>query len=424
MGAGVKRHSLFFILVFYNLITYFVYLFGPIKYGYHNVSLMSLLLFIYFISFSAGYFFNHYFIVDIKKTKPFGERKMVLFFYFCSVVSIINSVFLSLSLMVHGESIQNLIMLIVTEPQVLYYRSVAMESQSTILTQLSTLLSPFAYLSLPLGVILWKWRKLKCFHKLIFITVFLLQVISYMLKGTNFGIFFAFLSVSIAIYNVNLSIKRVLCAVIVGLVPILFFLYSIYLRVGVTAIQPNILGLDVNIYHPVFNFPAYISIPLTLGTSYFTQGYHGFDLALSQDWNINLGFSRFFIDKLNAILNYDLWQETYQYKINPEWDMNVQWHTAYVWFANIFGFFGVAVFMFFCGVVFNSIIISSFDSRDIINKILVPFLLLWGLFLPANNVLFSTPYTCVAFIAIYLVRRMSVSVYFLRRRAKTVNCKI
>lgn len=420
----MKRHSLFFSLVIYNVATYFIYLWGTIVYEYNNIILMSILLLIYLISFSSGYFLNQAFIVEKKIIKPIGDKKLVLFFCFCSVISIVSSVYLSLSLMVHGESIKNLIMMVLTEPQVLYYRSVAMENQSTIFSQFSTLLSPLSYLSLPLGVILWKWKKLRCHHKLLLIITFLIQIISYMLKGTNFGIFVAFLSLSVALYNVNFSTKKVLCIIMVCLIPVLYFLYGIYLRVGVSSIQSSILGLDIDVHHPLFNLPQYISIPLTLGASYISQGYHGFDLVLSRDLDINLGFSRFFIEKLNLILDYDLWKETYQYKINSVWDMNVRWHTAYVWFANVFGFFGVAFFMFFCGAVFNSIVISSFEHRDLINKVLVPLLILWGLFLPANNVLFSTPYTCVAFVAIYIIRRFSVSVYLLRLSTKTVSCNV
>lgn len=410
----MKKHISFTILIVYNVLTYLVYLYGPIQYEYNNTQTMALLLLLYLIFFSFGYFLTDVFLEKKNKVKSISDKGLISIFIFCSLSSLINSLYFCSVSLPSGVSLLKLPVMIFTEPHVLYYQSVSREGNSSILTQLSTLLSPIFYCAIPLGVILWK--KLRFLYKTLFYLVFIFYILSFMLKGTNFGIFVAFLSLLVILYDVNFTKKMMLKFLTISLVPVVFFLSNVYLRVGVVDVTPNILGYNIDVENPIFFLPGFISIPLTIGTSYFTQGYHGFDLALNQNWNLNLGFSRFFIEKINGLVSYDIWKETYQYTSNLEWDMDVYWHTAYVWIANVFGFFGVCIFMLFFGSIFNSIVVGSFCKNDIVNKLLLPLLFLWGLFLPANNVLFSMPYTCMSFLVIYFYRTISTVTYLKKNR--------
>ncbi|WP_219625319.1 hypothetical protein, partial [Vibrio parahaemolyticus] len=80
----------------------------------------------------------------------------------------------------------------------IYYLNLNSEKETGIITMLMTLFSPLSFISINIGVKL--YRSLKFNHKLVLYFVVISSLLSYLLKGTNFGIFIVVINILISSY--------------------------------------------------------------------------------------------------------------------------------------------------------------------------------------------------------------------------------
>ena len=146
-------------------------------------------------------------------------------------------------------------------------------------------------------------------------------------------------------------------------------------------------------------------------SSYLTQGYYGFSLALDEEFipMFGIGSSMFLIENSSELIDENLYELTYMYRIRDEgWDPFVNWHSIYVWLANDFTFIGVIFFMFFLGYLFSDIFINAIFLKSKLAISLLCMTMIIIIFIPANNQLLSYPSTFISFwfiLILYLLRK-------------------
>jgi hypothetical protein len=86
----------------------------------------------------------------------------------------------------------------------------------------------------------------------------------------------------------------------------------------------------------------------------------------------------------------NLMRKTYIGKLEKKGvDPFENWHSAYLWFANDFTFFGVPIVLFFIGLLFSVSWKSTLKLNDPFAPIIFIFCLIEIFYLCANNHLFS-----------------------------------
>lgn len=133
-------------------------------------------------------------------------------------------------------------------------------------------------------------------------------------------------------------------------------------------------------------------------SSYLTQGYRGFELALEEDWEptYGLGNSIFLARQADRLLGTNVSDRTYPAKIEKhEWDRLINWATFYVWVASDVHFTGVVFVMMLFGalwrVVGNSVDNCRYGAGRAIIAVVFFYYLSFGLFyLSANNQLLQS----------------------------------
>lgn len=408
-----KKNIMFYLLLLYYITTYLLYRFGPVIYPDNNINKSSFFLILYFLSFILGYKISSKIDIKPKNLRKIDEKYLLIILK----IGLLTSAFFSIAYFINFSGSINPIIITenlftgFTNPEIGYINNINIEKTSSIITQLTTLMSPLTFAVIPMGVLL--FNKLTLKSKISYVLVVLLDCLQYIIKGTNFGIFKILISiiiVFIVLYsNENskkINKKNILLLSLLGCFFMFYFLLSISSRLNYSQIPETYLGLKVNQTHSIFKvIPLVISIPLFIATTYFSQGYYGFDLAFNYPFSstFGLGSGRFLISYGEKIFGIDLWSRTYQYKMDDIWSSRVSWHTAFTWFSNDVGFYGVVIIMVIIGFLFGIIITDAYDNHSVIAVILLPLYVILLIFLPSNNIVFDNPTLFIPFIVMNLV---------------------
>ena len=125
--------------------------------------------------------------------------------------------------------------------------------------------------------------------------------------------------------------------------------------------------------------------------SYIVQGYYGFSLALTQDFETSYGIgnSVFLTRNFESLLGVDIRSNTFQYKISDWWGESSQWHSFYSFFANDFHFVGVAFVCFIISFLMAKAWFDFIDRANIFAGAMMPIFSVLIIFIPANNQIFG-----------------------------------
>ena len=276
---------------------------------------------------------------------------------------------------------------------------------SGLITMISTLLVGFYYIGIPLGM--YVFGSLKKYNKLLFIFTVLLELSSYVMRGTNIGIFRVALSLACVYFikgKYHLRKNRKLLSTIVLMLAVLYFIESTTGRMYV-AMPSTILDLKVDMNRGLGSLlPANVQYAYLMITSYISQGYQGMAYALEYPFTttFGLGNSTFLMEKIPSLFEMKLYDRTYISKISGVWSDRINWSTAYTWIANDVGFVGVIVVMFILGFIFCKV----FHDAKNKNLYAVLMLLMYAqlfLFLPCNNSVLANPNTFMPFIFLHIL---------------------
>ncbi|MBN3518825.1 hypothetical protein JYB62_02320 [Algoriphagus lutimaris] len=394
------------ILLSYLVLTIFMFIVSPWEWEVQSVIVFYFYNILYLISFFLGYKYG------VSKYKIFDVNKI---FYLKKVISIslIVSIFFIypkflFNLKVSNASIGEIfdsILLGIFSPSIAYaakhqseYEGFLTLSNPLVLFYFVTL--PLQYIVIPLAI--YHWKALKLWQKISYLVIAVTNVLSFIAIGTNKGVFdyVILLPVMALILDPRLIsfkyflLKRIKLLFVLSLV---LSLGIFYFSVGNQGRKKNDFGYDysvgkivnrdatIMVFIPEIFENTYIALD-----SYLTQGYYAMGLAIDLDfvWTYGLGHNNFFISLGEKVFGKNsIWSNTYQVRVENiyEYSSTGKWHTAYVWLANDFTFFGVSFIIFLIGYFFSHVWLDSLLCQNVFAIVLLPLFFTMILYFPANN---------------------------------------
>lgn len=260
---------------------------------------------------------------------------------------------------------------------------------------------PLQYFGVILGV--FYWSKLNLVKKVLIFIFVLSDIFSYIMIGTNKGIFDYIILIPTVLIIKNpsyLKIKNI--TKLNNLKYYSFFIVILILGIGYfvegnKGRKNDNFGYDFSIDRyanresailtllPDFLDDSYIALD-----SYLTSGYYamGLGLELDNSFTFGLGHNSFFISLGEKVLGEGvIANKTYQKRIEDSfgWSSSMKWHTFYVWMANDISFIGVVFLLFFVGYYFSQIWYDALFFNNPYALVLLPLFFTMILYLPANN---------------------------------------
>lgn len=424
-----KRHYIMIIIQIYLALTLLIYEFGPIRYNTQNKALLYFLLFMFQLALFLGYYVANRITKNGKRKKERMKRfntewinnnieKII-------IVALVISIFYSIMWMVRYsdtfspmEIVKNIVNGIV-DPSKAYYKNMEMNTKpqimGSLITVTSTLLVGFYYIGVPLGVYFFK--KFKRGGKILVCVAIVLEIATYIMKGTNIGVFrmgFAIIPILILKWsqiknkNSNKSKKKVIIkivsVVILMVLIVSYFAYSTTDRMG-NKIPTKISNIPIDSNNVLLNLiPDSFKYAFIMVDFYLTQGYCGMSIALNYDFQstFGIGNSTFLTENIEDIFHTKIYERTYQSRMKEVWNDRVNWSTAYTWFANDISFIGVIPLMFLLGWMLYKVIEGA-SRGNIFAIALIPLYTQMIIFLPANNSMLANPMTFMPFFIIHVL---------------------
>lgn len=401
----------FYIINAYLIISFLLFISGTIDYPKIENSKIVYFVLGYQICFTLGYY-----ICSRKiKSDQIQIRSMSKIFNYFLLFCILLSIFFSLFSIIRIANSFNPIEIVnriyngLFNAGKSYYYNLNLNQNELIggrlLTSLNTLLSPLIYLAYCLGIYFFKNLDKKS-KALLIIAVFL-EFFSFIVKGTNIGIFRIAIIVVITLILVMIRDRIVIKkknVILIGLIILVstgYFLLSISSRLSEKGARPEtVSNYKINYNAGIIPLlPDNLKFTGVLAISYISSGYQGLEYALEEDFTSTYGFgnSSFIMENMEEIFNLDIFSRTYVSKIDEIWPSRSQWHTAYTWWANDISFYGVFILMLVLGYVVCLVLRDSY-SGNLYAVLLLPLYTLLILFIPANNVVLSNPLTCMPFV--------------------------
>lgn len=288
----------------------------------------------------------------------------------------------------------------------------------TLLSILAGVVGPFSVMFIPMSVVCFK--ELSLSKKLIGVLTIIVFSLSKLVAGTNEGFFepVLYLIVGFVLRSStrqhSTKRNRNWIWLIVGVVAIVYLFNLVMTDRNGTFYEFGQLGENqISPNKGLINYvPEGLKILFIWLTFYITQGYYGMSLALTGDWHpmFGAGFSSYLRSNLQPLFSHDLAQDTLMYSTNPYgWIYGVNWHTAYTWFASDVWWPGVIFIMLGMGYLFGRVFKEAYYTRNPISVGLFALLVMFCIFIPANNKIFANSDTFFAFFVylfIWLSRKL------------------
>jgi len=319
-------------------------------------------------------------------------------------------------------------------PEIGYLYHFNRESESGIITQLTTLLSPLTLFSMILGFYFWK--EMALIDKSLLIGDVLFAVIQTTMIGTNFGLFklvvvgftpffFGLQRKNIKLSNnIKIFIISVLLISFLILTITFYFFHTTLSRVGWSEIPPIIaIGSEVNQQHWMMQLPLSIAAPILMFTAYFSNGFNGFAIAKLFDFSSTYGFGsgRFLWTIPERLFSIDIYPRTFQYKMSEMWHPSINWTTAFTWIANDISFLGVVPYLFVISFLFCLVFKDAKENSNPIAVAIVPLYIIMFIFLPLNNIVMSVPLLFLPFLIFHIIWGMDKLSFYLNRRKQSIS---
>lgn len=413
----MKRFLPLIFVELYLVFTLIVLFFGPLSYNLHNIFLFFVLISFYHVSFILGYVVSDGFYSFKNK---FIQNKFSNAQYYTILIFAVLACLITYKNVMLGDSLipWDLFKQVqrgITSPAEVYMERLDVinsgtYSTSRIMNVLSVLFM-FAKFLFIFYCIFW-WRSLSFLKRAFFILFCFLFLMPSIAGGINSILFYFFIFSSVSLFFVKiirgeLQLSKFSILLLLGLaIPIGFFGYIMSLRGGGFEFFNNLSPLgDISTsastpkLDNILGFYYYSFVWLS---SYLVQGYYGFSLALGEEWIWTYGFgsSHFLQNQLLAIFGIDISTWTFQARISDVWDEKAMWHSFYAQMANDVGFIGVGFVMFLFGFLLSRIWCTIIYEKSFFGSAMMPILVIFFIFLPANNQVFGFIDTISYFFAV------------------------
>ena len=270
------------------------------------------------------------------------------------------------------------------------------------------------------------FKKLQLHQKCIAAACVFLEIISYLARGTNIGVFRIVLIFLVLYYirymkserepnkkNRGNRTKLVVLGLIAIVIVVQLFDKIMKSRGGIAYWQMdfyNIGGIHINRDSVFFKIlPKGFHQLLVSLSGYLSQGYYGMSLTMRVPWEPMWGVG-YSMALQNLLRNFipSITDASYQNRIEHfGWDSYTQWHSMYSWFANDLTYFGVIIVMFLFGFFFYKALRDSLELNNPYAKVMLYYMFLMAVFLPCNNQIAQTTYTLFSFIYVFIKWQLS-----------------
>lgn len=216
--------------------------------------------------------------------------------------------------------------------------------------------------------------------------------------------------------------RKIFIFALMGISSLMSVLYFRYAALGIDALNINskihaLMEMDTN--HPIFTiFGDELGFPITIFTSYLSQGYYGLSLSLQEpfEWTYFMGNSYSLTVFMQRFLGVPVdFHDTYPYRvaIHTGWEDN-KWSTVFAWFAGDFTFVGTLLLFALIAFLYAKVWREAYRYQNPISIILFANLTIGLLYIPANNQLLHTPGSFIAifyFIIIWIFKHKKFNFY-------------
>ncbi len=306
-----------------------------------------------------------------------------------------------------------------------YSLSLGYEDSGSILERIVVLLFVllyfFKFAVLPLT--LFYWNKVKTKQKVLCFYICILDVVKWLLKGMNKGLFdiaIVFAAATfIVLFTKNISnIKQnkkkqkrnkkkiIIIAVILIIVAVMIFISNNRARsgnkdTGSYSYYSTSMNLSADRDNVLLNFIPQELHSAALGLDmYLTNGYQGLSYALRVpfEWCYGIGNNQFLISNFRDIFGIDVTERTYLHRIEQKfpWEEAHNWHSLYTWLANDTSFILLPIVFFIYGVLFAHSWMDSLEKHNPYAIIVFCLFAIRFAYTSANNQITSSSFSFIA----------------------------
>ena len=407
-----------YIYFLYFFLTLFLYFFGPVDYERQYSIELLILLASYKIFLVAGYFHG-------AKKFSFKKAEIDLSINWSSymlpkIIFIYLYLFLNLIIYIGFDfsdifNFREKIFLALLDPLDSYNNSFETSKPGGPYIILLVFLSPLYFLVLANS--LFSFSRIGILYKVLIVVAILLELYKWVIMGRNKGVFEVAILISLIIYSLN-KLNHLRGSNILRIKKFTFAFISLALIMIALFYFDNALSARKFAYENYDRFdhlwlkqlvPDFLKSLVVNMTIYLSEGYRSLSLIVYENWTPmwGIGHSSILMDNFSSIFSYDFFINTYQTKLAKYGiDPLVNWHSAYVWFANDFHWLGVNLAMFAVGYLFSSSWTQFIKSGSISEFIIFYFMVITLIFLSGNTQVFNQTVTTFSFWVILFYSRI------------------
>lgn len=389
------KHPLLLIISIFQVFTLGLYYYGPIKYGWGDMSpSVAVYVIVYLAMLNLGYFLaKRYYFKGIS-----GPSNHIFFVKFSASVTLLIFPFALLGKVGDLSSTASL--------GDLYGMSGARKAEGE---------SWFDYIRIFLGyflfglfpVLIWYRKSLPKHLFVLGCAAVVSNLIITILTGVNKVLFdYIIIAVCLILYKSKasdlFSRRGVIAAIFTGCCVVAaaaFFVEGQITRYGSSAISGE--NPRIGAYSEYSIEDGKLKVLYSSLTGYLSQGYRAFDLALDKQFEFTwgVGHSTFLTRQVDRLLGTNIADNAYPAKIEEDgWDRYINWSTFYVWWASDLSFYGVAFLMLMLGMLFRCVENTLSVQGDLSAMILYSYILILLFYLSANNQVFQSGEMAIGFL--------------------------
>lgn len=388
------------LITLFQLLTLFLYYFGPINYPSTTQSLgVACWVLLYLLSLNLGYISAK--SLYLKGRSWLGRsRKFLIIATFIvfimtlfAILRVVPNVSLSMTL---GQ---------------IYSISQSLKNQNGIILEyIRMFLTVYSFGIFP--VLVFYWHKYSKSIKLIALLGVLANLLVSVLMGINkelFNTLILLITLLLIKRNFIIKITKQMLYTSIVLLLLAFFVANYFVNTQLTrhgsfAVTGQHSTLDyTSKYNKSHGRPLVLYSALSL---YLTQGYYAFDMSFSLPFQSTYGAgnSTFISRQIDRFSDTNISDNTYPARLEEKnWDRYTYWSTFYLWWASDIHYIGVFFLMFLIGFLFRLMQNTMLHQKDDVSAcICYSYLVLLLFYLSANNFVFQSGGSYIGFLMVFI----------------------
>jgi len=421
-------------LILYIFIGVSLSFFGPVAYMNYDKLLVGTYMMAFIILFSMGYTLGLIEIDPPEKNLNIqyqnNNLRKILFWVKVSIIIIASVQFINLILSLSAGTLN----LSVSNMGQAYIDTYENYERGTGNVSLTFLVQIFTYIPYLITLILgaFYFKQLPRFYQVMiifsYLSIIIIETIGHG-KQKQLGDIFIFLLLVFFLKSNLLNkyarkkiFRKVVFFGLIGvsaLVSVLYFRYAA-LGVSVSNINERINPLmEFDLESIIFQiFGDEIGFPISVFSTYLSQGYYGLSLAMQQpfEWTYFVGnsYSLAVLMQRYFALPIDF-HDTYAYRtaLNTDWDES-KWFSVFTWYAGDITFIGALILFSLVAILYAKVWKEAYMYQNPISVVLFAMLTIAMLYIPSNNQLLHTPGSIIAvffFLILWIFKHKKFNFY-------------